>query len=147
VAQQRTLAFVGAETPVRVDGNPHAVADAIRNIVENAVTHSPRGGEVTVSLYADARITIADRGSGIPPQDRERIFERFWRGKGERAAGAGLGLSIVGEIMRTHDGTVTVADNPGGGTTFTLAFPPSRDSGSNGHASHPVGREKLRAYL
>jgi two-component system, OmpR family, sensor histidine kinase TctE len=126
VAQQRTLAFVGAETPVRVDANAHAVADAIRNIVENAVTHSPPGGEVTVSLYPDARIAIADRGSGIPPQDRERIFERFWRGQGERAAGAGLGLSIVREIMRTHGGTVTVADNPGGGTVFTLEFLPSR---------------------
>jgi signal transduction histidine kinase len=119
-------AFVGAETPVQVDANAHAVADAIRNIVENAVAHSPPGGEVTVSLYPDARIAIADHGGGIPLQDRERIFERFWRGKGERAAGAGLGLSIVSEIMRTYGGTVSVADNPGGGTIFTLAFPPSR---------------------
>lgn len=122
VAQQRTLAFVGSAAPVRLDANANAVADALRNIVENAVTHSPAGGEVTVSVYPDARVTVADRGSGIPPQDRERIFERFWRGKGERVEGAGLGLSIVSEIMRTHGGRVTVADNPGGGAVFTLEF-------------------------
>jgi signal transduction histidine kinase len=52
-----------------------------------------------------------------------RIFERFWRGKGDRAEGAGLGLAIVSEIMRTHGGKVTVAENPGGGTVFTLEFP------------------------
>ena len=123
VARQRTLAFVGSEVPVPVRANANAVADAMRNLIENAVMHSPPGEEVTVSVYPDARVTIADRGSGIAPHDRERIFQRFWRGKGERAEGAGLGLSIVSEIMRTHAGRVTVADNPGGGTIFTLEFP------------------------
>ena len=122
VAQRRTLAFVEAQAPVWIHANAHAVADAIRNIIENAVGHSPPGGEITVILYPDARVSIADRGSGIAPQDRERIFERFWRGKGQRAEGAGLGLSIVSEIMKTHGGKVTVADNPGGGALFTLVF-------------------------
>src|SRR5215471_1764862 len=92
VAQQRTLAFVGTEAPVRVHANAHAVSDAIRNIIENAVIHSPPGGEISVTVYPDARVSIANRGSGVPPKDRERIFERFWRGKGEREEGAGLGL-------------------------------------------------------
>lgn len=126
VAQQRTLALVGSEIPVRVDANANAVADAMRNVVENAVIHSPAGEEVTVSVYPDARVTVADRGCGVPPQDRERIFERFWRGEGERAEGVGLGLSIVSEIMRTHGGRVTVADNPGGGTVFSLEFLPGK---------------------
>ena len=125
VAQQRALALVEAGSPVRVRANAHAVADAIRNVIENAVTHSPPGGEVTVTVNADGRVSIVDRGGGVPPQDRARIFERFWRGKGERAEGAGLGLSIVSEIMRTHGGSVAVADHPGGGAIFTLAFPPA----------------------
>jgi len=108
---------------VWLHANAHAVTDAIRNVIENAVTHSPPGGEVAVTVHPDARVSIADRGGGVPPQDRKRIFERFWRGKGERAEGAGLGLSIVSEIMRTHDGSVTVDDQPGGGAVFTLAFP------------------------
>ncbi len=128
IAQQRTLAFVGSEKPVWIDANANAVADAMRNVVENAVIHSPPGEEVTVSVYPDARVAIADRGCGVPAQDRERIFERFWRGKGERAEGAGLGLSIVSEIMRTHGGRITVADNPGGGTVFTLEFLPGTAS-------------------
>ena len=123
VAQQRTLAFAAAPSPVWLHANAHAVTDAIRNVIENAVTHSPPGGEVAVTVHPDARVSIADRGGGVPPQDRKRIFERFWRGKGERAEGAGLGLSIVREIMRTHDGSVTVDDQPGGGAVFTLAFP------------------------
>jgi len=123
VAQQRTLAFAEAPSPVWLHANAHAVTDAIRNVIENAVTHSPPGGEVAITVYPDARVSIADRGGGVPPQDRKRIFERFWRGKGERAEGAGLGLSIVSEIMRTHDGSVTVDDQPGGGAVFTLAFP------------------------
>jgi len=122
VAQQRTLALAGTEAPVRVTANSHAVADAVRNIIENAVIHSPPGGEIAVTVYPDARVCIADHGSGVLPQDRERIFDRFWRGKGEREAGAGLGLAIVSEIMRTHGGRVTVADNPGGGAVFTLEF-------------------------
>jgi signal transduction histidine kinase len=123
VAQQRTVALVETESPVWVRGNAHAVADGIRNIIENAVIHSPRGGEIAVAVHTDARVTIADQGSGVAPADREKIFERFWRGKSETSDGAGLGLSIVSEIMRVHGGRVTVADNPGGGAVFTLAFP------------------------
>jgi signal transduction histidine kinase len=132
VARQRSLAFVGTEAPVRVHANAHAVADAIRNIVENAVIHSPPGGEIAVTVSPDARASITDAGSGVPPEEREKIFERFWRGKGEREEGAGLGLSIVSEIMQTHGGKVTVADNPGGGAVFTLEFPPRKllDGGS-----------------
>jgi signal transduction histidine kinase len=75
-----------------------------------------------VSVYRDARVTVADRGSGVLPQDHERIFERFWRGKGERGEGAGLALSIVREIMNAHQGWVSVEANPNGGTIFTLQF-------------------------
>jgi signal transduction histidine kinase len=126
LAQQRNLAFAGTQTPVRVSANAHAVADAIRNVIENAVTHSPPGREVSVEVSAHAAVSVADRGRGVAPQDRERIFERFARGEGAISEGAGLGLSIVKEIMRTHGGRVTVADNPGGGAVFVLDLAAAR---------------------
>ena len=73
---------------------------------------------------------MADRGCGVPRKDRENIFKRFWRGTGEKKEGAGLGLAIVREIMRAHRGSVSVADNPGGGALFTLAFPPLQTADS-----------------
>jgi two-component system, OmpR family, sensor histidine kinase TctE len=126
LGQQRSLAFVGAQTPVRVHANTHAVADAIRNLIENAVTHSLPGQEISVAVCADHSVRISDRGRGVAPRDRERIFERFLRGDGAINEGAGLGLSIVKEIMRTHGGRVSVTDNPGGGAVFVLDFSAAR---------------------
>jgi len=122
ITQERSIAFVGAEAPVQVKANSAAIADAIRNLIENAVLHSPPGGEVVVTVQPDARVSVADRGCGVPLEDRERIFDRFWRGKWPKTPGAGLGLAIVREIMRAHGGEVVVSDNPGGGALFTLAF-------------------------
>jgi signal transduction histidine kinase len=132
IAQHRTIAFVGSERPVKVNGNAHALEDALRNLVENAVLHTPYGTEVTVTVDCAGRIEVADHGGGVPPNDRENIFKRFWRGRGERSEGAGLGLAIVRETMRAHRGGVSIADNPGGGATFTLSF-----------ASLPAGEAKM----
>jgi two-component system, OmpR family, sensor histidine kinase TctE len=131
IAQHRTIAFVGSERPVKVNGNAHALEAALRNLVENAVLHTPCGTEVTVTVDCAGRIDVADHGNGVPPKDRENIFKRFWRGPGERNEGAGLGLAIVSETMRAHRGGVSVAENPGGGATFTLSLP-----------SFPVGEAK-----
>jgi signal transduction histidine kinase len=125
IAQHRTIAFVGSEQPAKVDGNAHALEDALRNLVENAVLHTPCGTEVTVTVDCAGRIEVADHGNSVPRKDRENIFKRFWRGAGERSEGAGLGLAIVSETMRAHRGGVSIADNPGGGATFTLSFPSS----------------------
>src|SRR5262249_18078568 len=123
IAQGRTVAFAGTDTPVRVQASGDAVADAIRNLVENGVLHTPECGEVTVTVEADAQVSVEDRGPGVSPQDRAHIFERFWRGKAPMVEGAGLGLAIVKETMNAHGGEVVVADNPGGGAVFTLIFP------------------------
>jgi two-component system, OmpR family, sensor histidine kinase TctE len=123
IAQQRTIAFVGSEKPAEVKANAHALEDALRNLLENAVVHAPAGTEVTVTVDRTGRIEVADRGSGVPADNRENIFKRFWRGPGERNEGAGLGLAIVSEIMRAHRGGVSVGDNPGGGAVFALSFP------------------------
>jgi len=126
IAQGKAIAFAGTEWPVNVKANAHALEDALRNLIENAAAHAPPGTEVTVTVDRAGRIDVADRGSGVPRKDRENIFKRFWRGAGEKKEGAGLGLAIVNEIMRAHRGSVSVADNPGGGALFTLSFPPTQ---------------------
>jgi signal transduction histidine kinase len=122
LARKKTIAFHGDDKPVVIKGNRYAVGDAIRNLVENAVAHTAPGSEVTVCTHANGSIGIADRGPGIPPEQRDQVFERFWRGKGTGSAGAGLGLAIVAEIMKAHQGSVSVDDNPDGGMVFTLRF-------------------------
>lgn len=124
IRQQRTVGFREPGGPVKVRGNADAIADAIRNLVENAIIYAPSHSEITVTVGADGSVSVADRGPGVPPGDRDQIFERFWRGKGKKAPGAGLGLAIVREIMDTHKGDVEVTDNPGGGALFTLRFHP-----------------------
>jgi len=74
---------------------------------------------------AAGSVSVTDNGPGVPPEERARIFERFWRGGTRAGAGAGLGLAIVDEIMKAHRGTVSVAEAPGGGASFTLVFPPA----------------------
>jgi signal transduction histidine kinase len=125
LAQGRTIAFSGPDRPVVVKGDGYAIADALRNLVENAVAHAPPGSEVTVSTSADGRIQVADRGPGVPEEERAHLFERFWRGRQAPSQGAGLGLSIVAEIMKAHGGGVTVENGVRGGAVFTLAFPTS----------------------
>lgn len=124
VAQGRRLSFAPADSSVVITGNGHAIADALRNLVENAVTHGPLGSEVTVATSAEASLSVADHGPGVAEADRERIFDRFWRGKSAAVHGAGLGLAIVAEIMKAHGGRVSVSPGPDGGAIFTLAFRP-----------------------
>src|SRR5262249_39261846 len=124
IAQQRTLAFVAAEQAVYVNGNAHAIEDALRNLIENAVAHAPAGTERKVTVDRAGGVEVADHGPGVAAEDREIIFRRFWRGAGEKKEGAGLGLAIVAEIMRAHGGGVSVSDSPGG-ARFTLSFLPT----------------------
>src|SRR6516165_4105527 len=122
IERGRVLALTGTDTPVYVQGNADAIEDAIRNLVENAVTHSPLGEEVTVEVVADGRVNLADSGPGVPIDIQERIFERFWRGRDIDTAGVGLGLAIVKKIMEAHRGSAVVRNNPDGGAIFTLTF-------------------------
>ena len=122
VAESRSLAAQGTDDSVSVKGNRFAIEDAVRNLVENAIAYAPTGSEIVVSIEPSGIISVADRGPGIPEGDRERVFDRFWRGKASRAQGSGLGLAIVREIMKAHQGKVEVDENPGGGSIFKLEF-------------------------
>lgn len=127
VASGRALAAQGTDAPVLVKGNHYAIEDAIRNLLENAISYSPKDTEIVVSVDPAGTIGVADRGPGVPIEHRERIFDRFWRGRGSLGQGAGLGLAIVREIMKAHRGNVRVDDNAGGGALFILIFQPAAE--------------------
>ena len=122
IEQNRSVALGGSDRSVRVRGNRHAIEDALRNLVENAIAHTAPHTEVVVELGSDATISVLDHGSGVPREDRDRLFDRFWRGRNSHGAGAGLGLPIAKEIMKAHGGEVSVCDNFSGGAKFTLRF-------------------------
>jgi two-component system sensor histidine kinase TctE len=84
--------------------------------------HTAPGTEVVVEIDPNGAISVQDSGPGIPAEDRPHIFERFWRGKGVRGEGAGLGLAIVMEIVRAHGASITVSDSAPRGARFYLRF-------------------------
>jgi len=106
-----------------VRGNADTIGRAVRNLVENALTHTPPGTTVEIVVDSAGALRVSDRGPGVPAIDREQIFRRFWRRDRQRSGSAGLGLSIVARIARMHNATVSVTDCPGGGATFLLGFP------------------------
>ena len=124
-AGEHRFKLLHPERPVRIWGDAESLGDALRNLVENALAHSPAGAPVEIEVTQGGALEVRDRGPGVPPADRRRIFERFWRGPNPGGDGAGLGLSIVQAIAERHRGTITVEDNPGGGALFRLQLPGS----------------------
>jgi len=90
-------------------------------LIENALRAEPLGGFVIVRLSADGIVNVIDHGLGIGPQERDMIFEPFWR-KSDTTPGTGLGLAIARELMEKQGGRLWVAETLGGGATFKLAF-------------------------
>jgi len=121
-AAKRDIQLVANASPV-VDGHAEAIARALRNLVENALRHTPEGSAVTITVGPDARVSVRDSGPGVTPENRQRVFERFWRADRERSDGAGLGLGIVQATMDAHGGEAHVEDAEGGGALFVLDFP------------------------
>jgi two-component system phosphate regulon sensor histidine kinase PhoR len=140
------LAIPQADLPAlrtlpEVDGK--AIQQALVNLIDNALKHSPQGGTVTVGLEArrpDAAgalqflLWVEDHGDGIPLEEQERIFERFYRRGSElrrQTQGVGIGLSIVKHIAEAHGGRVRVRSAPGQGSRFTIELP-GYDPGGSG---------------
>jgi signal transduction histidine kinase len=103
-----------------VEGNAGALFQAVRNLVENAVTHTAPGTTVEISANRDGSIVVGDAGPGIPAEQRELIFQRFWRGDRRRADSAGLGLAIVARIVSAHGGSIAVRNGPVRGAVFSV---------------------------
>jgi signal transduction histidine kinase len=123
LAQGKTVALSGAEHPVLVRGNPEMLRRAVRNLVENALNHTPDGTVVEIVVGEQGTVSILDEGEGVPVARRELIFRRFWRRDRRLPGGAGLGLSIVKRIVDAHGGVITVEDRPTGGAVFSMSFP------------------------
>jgi signal transduction histidine kinase len=118
----------GEAVPVEADGK--AIQQALINLIDNAIKHSPKGAVITVGLEsADGKhvwLWVEDHGEGIPGSEHERIFERFYRVGSElrrETQGVGIGLSIVKHIVEAHGGRVTVRSAPGQGSRFTIELP------------------------
>lgn len=118
---------LGEEDQALVPGDRDRLKQLLLNLVQNAVDHTPDGGQVTLSLRREkgwAHLSVADTGSGIPPEDLSHIFERFYRvEKGRRRGGAGLGLAIAQWIAQAHRGEISVKSKLQEGSTFTLCLP------------------------
>ncbi len=115
-----------ARDAVRLD---RLATQAVDNLLDNALRHTPPGGRVTVRLQATdglARLAVMNTGHGITPEDLPHIFERFYRGDESRArttGGAGIGLTLVKHIVERHGGRVGVESSLGQGSVFTLEVP------------------------
>jgi two-component system, OmpR family, sensor kinase len=128
---------VAAAQPASVRGDPHALRSLLRNLIDNAVRYTPAGGRVDVSVEpadapaAPARLVVSDDGPGIPPAERARVLDRFYRRAGSAPPGSGLGLAIVKAIADAHGASVELSDGPSGrGLSVTLSFPARRPEGA-----------------
>jgi two-component system OmpR family sensor kinase len=104
----------------------HRLTQAVVQLAQNAVQHTGEDSEIVIGsavVPGEARFWVRDNGPGIPPEEQERIFERFVRGSNGQRSGAGLGLAIVHAIATAHEGRVDIESSPFDGTTFTIAVP------------------------
>jgi two-component system sensor histidine kinase SenX3 len=130
-AEQRriTIEMDEPDPPIHVIGDRRQLVSAMHSLLENAVTFSSEDGVVRVAgsqVDQDVKLSVADKGVGIPARDLERIFERFYRvdlGRSRETGGTGLGLSIVRHVAHNHQGRVEVDSREGEGSTFTLVLP------------------------
>ena len=115
--------------PVRQMHDPQRLGQVVTNLIGNAIKFTPTDGTVEVTLEetpTGAEIRVVDTGVGIDPQELPFVFERFYRGAKaheSRAAGSGLGLSIVRSIVEMHDGRIAISSTPGKGTQVSVALP------------------------
>ena len=123
----RPLELSAAADLPDIQADPDKFTQVVTNMVENAVRHGDGTVRVTVAATASdddvagVRVTVDDEGDGIPPELRRRVFTKFW--KGGARGGSGLGLYLVGGLVRAQGGTVTIADAPGGGARVSVSWP------------------------
>lgn len=134
VRMNRELAWNGDAGQAWINGHSEMLYRALRNLVENALRHTPPGTTVEVSVDDEGTVRISDQGPGIAADERELIFQRFWRRERSRSEGAGLGLSIVRKIVDAHEAKLLVENRPEGGAVFEIRF-----------SSHPAAQQAASA--
>jgi heavy metal sensor kinase len=138
MANGRIKVRLGHEDQAQVQGDADRLKQLLLNLVSNAIAYTPAEGSVTLSLHRRpdnwVRVTVADTGVGIAPEDLPHIFDRFWRvdrARTRAAGGSGLGLSIAMSIAEAHGGTLTVDSEPGKGSTFEVLLPQCRPANAS----------------
>lgn len=128
LAQEKNITLTNQCNEVKLLGSDILIYRLVYNLVENGIKYNRIDGSVTVKAFTKDQhiyLTVADTGNGIPKDLRERVFEPFFRldkSRSRELGGVGLGLALVHEIVRVHDGTIQVKDNPTGGTIFEVIF-------------------------
>lgn len=128
LAREKHVELTGNCEAITIVGSDILIYRLVYNLVENAIKYNHPGGQVAVSASRKEKrvcLSVADTGNGIPEELRERVFEPFFRVDKSRSralGGVGLGLALVHEIVRVHDGSITVRSNPSGGTVFEVMF-------------------------
>lgn len=124
LAHKRGVALaLEAEEPVWIDGEPTLLAELLSNLLDNALAHTPKDGNVVLRVAKGGVLEVEDDGPGIPEPERDKVFARFYRVH-QQGKGAGLGLAIVGEIIRAHRATVELDQGALGGLLVKVSFPP-----------------------
>ena len=124
LAQGKDVALLGTADPVWVTGNPEMLGRAIRNLSENAINHTAPGTTVEFIVDQNGTVSVLDQGPGVAEEERNLIFQRFWRRDRRKAGSTGLGLSIVQRIAELHSAVVTVENRNPSGARFSLKFKP-----------------------
>ena len=128
LAQEKNIKLVGACEDTTMTGSDILIYRLVYNLVENAIKYNHPGGQVTVTSCQKEKqvyLSVEDTGNGIPPELRERVFDPFFRvdkSRSRELGGVGLGLALVREIVKAHDGIITIQPNPAGGTIFEVVF-------------------------
>ena len=128
LAQEKNIKLIGKYKNITMIGSDILIYRLVYNLVENAIKYNHSDGQVTVNAYKKQKhiyLSVEDTGSGIPKELRERVFEPFFRvdkSRSRELGGVGLGLALVREIVRVHDGTISINSNPAGGTIFEVIF-------------------------
>lgn len=128
LAEGKNIRLIGKCKDITMVGSDILIYRLVYNLVENAIKYNHVDGQVIVTAYQEenhVHLSVEDTGSGIPEELKERVFEPFFRvdkSRSRELGGVGLGLALVREIVRVHDGSITVRSNPSGGTVFELQF-------------------------
>lgn len=134
------LQFDTPENPVQVHANKADLEELISNLLDNAIKYTQNGGFVWVKIITNDQITlvIEDNGPGIPDEEKNRVFERFYRGEKTAGTGCGLGLSIVSEIVSFNQAAVELRDREGGGTSIHVKFAAQKFVSQHSQAPTPA---------
>ena len=127
IAQQKEITITTKVAPASTEGMEDAIRLMVTNLTDNAIRYTPEQGHIELRCDTTddkAIIEISDNGPGIAPEERERVFDRFYRALGTKTSGTGLGLAIVKRIIDIHHGQIVIDDGlDGQGTTFRITLP------------------------